>query len=309
MIETNGLTKRYGRFTALDGLDLKIPSGELFGFIGPNGAGKTTTIQILATLLAPTEGSATIDGLDVRREGPRVRKLIGYMPDFLVLYENLQVIEYLEFFSAAYDVAPHRRTGIMKDVLEITGLAGKRHSMVGELSRGMQQRLSLARVLVHDPKVLLLDEPASGLDPRARVELREILRELQSMGKTILISSHILSELAEICSSIGILSRGKLVAFGPVAAVLATAGAGRGVRVEIEGGVDGAGESLRLLPGIDRVDSTGPDALFVRFAPGHDLVAEVAAHLVATGHRLRRLDPERLDLEEAYLRLTAPDEA
>ena len=203
MIETLHLSKLYGDFQALRGLNLKIEAGEFFGFIGPNGAGKTTTIHILATLLQPTSGTARVAGLDVDLNGRAVRRAIGYMPDFFGVYPNLRVWEYLEFFAAAYEVPRSRRKAILADVLDLTDLASKHDALVGSLSRGMQQRLGLARVLIHDPDVLLLDEPASGLDPRARLEMREILRELQSMGKTILLSSHILSELAEVCTSIG----------------------------------------------------------------------------------------------------------
>ncbi|HEV8266875.1 MAG TPA: ABC transporter ATP-binding protein, partial [Thermoanaerobaculia bacterium] len=187
MIETTALTKRYGAHTALDGLDLCVAPGELYGFIGPNGAGKTTTLQILATLLPPTSGTARIAGLDVRSSGRAVRRRIGFMPDFLGLYESLRASEYLEFFAAAYDVPAKERRRVIGNVLALTDLTPKSDALVGELSRGMQQRLSLARVLIHDPKVLLLDEPASGLDPRARVELREILKELSAMGKTIVL--------------------------------------------------------------------------------------------------------------------------
>lgn len=307
MISTSNLTKRYGKALALDALDLEVGAGELYGFIGPNGAGKTTTLQILATLLPPTSGVARVDGRDVREHGREVRRLIGYMPDFLGLYEALRVAEYLEFFAAAYDIPPKERTRVVGDVLALTDLSGKRTALVGELSRGMQQRLSLARVLIHDPKVLLLDEPASGLDPRARVELREILRELQAMGKTIILSSHVLSDLAEICSSVGVLSHGRLVASGPLHEVLAKAGAGEGVRVRLDSPLDGADEALRALDGVKEVSQTGPNELRILFGEvggGPAATAGVAALLVSRGYRLSHLAAESVDLEEAYLRLT-----
>jgi len=204
MIRTFGLTKRYGDVLALDDLTLEVGEGEIFGYIGPNGAGKTTTLKILATLLAPTSGRAQVCGYEVGRESTKIRPLIGYMPDFFGVYEDMTVAEYLTFFAAAYGLRGNRRTRILNEVLELTDLGSKRDTIVEALSRGMQQRLGLARTLVHDPKVLILDEPASGLDPRARIEIRELLKEVKRMGKTIIISSHILSELAQLCDAVGI---------------------------------------------------------------------------------------------------------
>jgi ABC-2 type transport system ATP-binding protein len=304
MIETRMLTKRYGKLTAVDDLSIRVDEGELFGFIGPNGAGKTTTIQILATLLQPTGGIATVCGLDVKIFGKEIRRKIGYMPDLFGVYENLDVREYLEFFAAAYDVPRGRRKRILEDVLELTDLAEKKTTMVGSLSRGMQQRLGLARVLIHDPEVLLLDEPASGLDPRARVEVREILRELNSMKKTILLSSHILADIAEICTSVGLIDQGRLVVSGPLQEVLAGAGAGNVVKVQLEGSVDGAAEALQEIPGVLRVDHAGNGEIRVLFEDGRDGGPEVAAMLVSRGMRLRRLESTSVGIEEAYMRLT-----
>jgi ABC-2 type transport system ATP-binding protein len=304
MIETRDLTKKYGKLTAVNRLDLRVERGELFGFIGPNGAGKTTTIQILATLLAPTSGEAFVAGQDVRKNGNTVRCLVGYMPDSFGVYENLRVHEYLGFFAAAYDVPPDTRSSILSEVLELTDLGDKREAMVGELSRGMQQRLGLARVLVHDPEVLLLDEPASGLDPRARIEMREILRELQRMGKTVLLSSHILSEVSEICTSIGIIEAGNLVVSGPLNRVLARAGVGNVVRVRIDGEIDGILQALGDLDGVERVETAEDGELRVFFGDSHDGAPEIAAFLIGQGVRLRRLHSETTDLEDAYLRLT-----
>lgn len=317
MIKTIGLTKAYGDLVALDGLNLEVEAGEIFGFIGPNGAGKTTTIHILATLLEPTSGEALIDGHEVRARGREVRRLVGYLPDFFGVYPSLRVWEYLEFFAAAYEVPAGDRLGILGDVLDLTGLEEKRDALVGDLSRGMQQRLGLARVLIHDPKVLLLDEPASGLDPRARLEMREILRELQTMGKTILISSHILSELAEMCSTIGIVDHGKLLAAGPVDKVLDEVGAATVVRAWIESPEGDAADNQALvqaladMPHVEEVEDRGPapegpgQEIRIETAAGADLVPELAAFFVGRGLRLRHLESERLDLEEAYLRLTA----
>src|SRR5438876_10421353 len=203
IVQTINLTKRYGKLVALNNLHLNIEEGECFGYIGPNGAGKTTTIRILGTLLQPTWGEARVCGHVVGYESRKIRPLIGYVPDYFGAYEDMVVQEYLEFFAAAYNINGAHRTKIVNDVLELTDLAFKRDAMVDGLSRGMKQRLSIARVLVHDPKVLLLDEPAGNLDPRARIEMRELLKELVRMGKTILISSHILPELADPCNKVG----------------------------------------------------------------------------------------------------------
>ncbi|WP_312095174.1 ABC transporter ATP-binding protein [Niallia sp.] len=219
MIEIKGLSKKYGKFTALEPLDLQIDAGCVFGFVGQNGAGKSTTFSILATLLAPTSGTATINGADIIKQPKEVRKQLGYMPDFFGVYDQLKAEEYLDFYGASYGIPAAQREKLIPQLLELVNLSHKRKDYVDLLSRGMKQRLCLARSLIHDPAVLILDEPASGLDPRARIEMREILKELKNMGKTILISSHILPELAEMCDVIGILDQGKLVAQGTVSAI------------------------------------------------------------------------------------------
>ncbi|MEK4823596.1 ABC transporter ATP-binding protein [Niallia sp. FSL W8-0951] len=219
MIEIKGLSKKYGKFTALEPLDLQIEAGCVFGFVGQNGAGKSTTFSILATLLAPTSGTATINGADIIKQPKEVRKQLGYMPDFFGVYDQLKAEEYLDFYGASYGISAAQREKLIPQLLELVNLSHKRKEYVDLLSRGMKQRLCLARSLIHDPAVLILDEPASGLDPRARIEMREILKELKNMGKTILISSHILPELAEMCDVIGILDQGKLVAQGTVSAI------------------------------------------------------------------------------------------
>ena len=215
-IQTESLTKRYGRNVAVGGLDLTIEAGEIFGLVGPNGAGKTTTLKMLATLLPPSAGDAEIGGVSVRRQPDAVRRVIGYMPDNFGVYDDMRVWEYLDFFGRCYGLSASRRRQMIGDLLELVDLVGKRDAYVQDLSRGMQQRLCLAHALVHDPQVLLLDEPASGLDPRARVELRELLRELRSLGKTIVISSHILPELEELCTSLAIIDHGRVMASGRV---------------------------------------------------------------------------------------------
>ncbi len=217
MLVTENLTRKYGSFTALDGLSLQISDGELHGFVGPNGAGKTTTMRILATLLPATSGKAYVDGVEVSQEGKKVRRMVGYMPDFFGVYDGLKAWEYLDFYARCYAINHKERQKMVDRLLEIVRLSDKKHAYIDVLSRGMKQRLCLARSLIHDPKLLVLDEPASGMDPRARAEMKDILRTLRGMGKTILISSHILPELSEMCDSLTIIDHGKLVFSGPVA--------------------------------------------------------------------------------------------
>ena len=215
-IDLRNITKRYDKLTAVDNLSLALGPGEIFGFIGPNGAGKTTTIKILATLLEPTSGTAMVDGINVVENPDAVRARIGYMPDTFGVYDEFKVWEYLDFFAAAYKVPKGDRPGLIDLVLDLTNLSNKKDAYVEGLSRGMKQRLCLARTMVHNPKVLLLDEPASGLDPRARIEIRDLLKELRNLGKTIIVSSHILPELADFCTSVGIIEKGKLLVSGPI---------------------------------------------------------------------------------------------
>src|SRR5512133_2783418 len=218
-VQTYKLTRLYGAVAALQGLDLTVNKGDLFGFIGSNGAGKTTTLRILATFLMPTSGTARVLGNDVVRQADAVRHVIGYMPDFFGVYKDMEVTEYLDFFGACYKIPTAQREKTVNDVLELVGLSEKKGALIGALSRGMQQRLGLARVLIHDPRLLLLDEPASGLDPRARIEVMAILQELQRLGKTIIISSHILSELQTLCNRVAIIEKGQLIYSGPVQGV------------------------------------------------------------------------------------------
>ena len=236
-IRTSGLTKQYGNLVAVAHLDLVVPRGSVFGIIGPNGAGKTTTFAILASLLRPTSGRAWICGLEVESQRYKVREVLGFMPDILGVYDNLQVDEYLHFFASSYRIPRKERPALIDGLLELVDLGGKRHAMVDSLSRGMKQRLSLARALVHDPEVLILDEPASGLDPRARVELRELVAELHAMGKTIVVSSHILADLEEMCSDIAIMEAGKLLASGPPQGILDQLGSTRTIQVRFAGGL------------------------------------------------------------------------
>src|SRR5882724_8340757 len=253
VVKTVNLTKRYGTLVALSNLNLEIQPGDCFGFIGPNGAGKTTTIKILATLLQPTWGEARICDYVVGYQSRQIRPLIGFVPDYFGAYEDMVVQEYMEFFAAAYNINGPARAKIVNDMLELTDLAYKRDALVDGLSRGMKQRLSIARVLVHDPKVLLLDEPAGNLDPRARIEMRELLKELRRMGKTILISSHILPELADLCNTVGIIERGELLYSGPVSEILKRAKTGLVLHVGVADNQAGAAALLSQDPSIEAV--------------------------------------------------------
>lgn len=306
MIQIQGLTKRFGRLTAVDNLTLEIGEGEIFGFIGPNGAGKSTTMKILAGLLKPDGGKATIAGLDVARDGPRIRRILGYMPDFLGVYDDLTVDEYLQFFAAAFKIKRNKRAAIVDSVLELTDLTDKRRAMVSSLSRGMQQRLGIARVLIHEPKVLLLDEPASGLDPRARIEMRSLLTELGKMGKVLMVSSHILTELAEMCTSIGIIERGKLLYSGSIQDAYDRVSAGERITVQLEPGSKAAADVAQLLQQDERVAQVTPqdDCLMVELVPGrhgHHFIIEA---LVAGGAKIAAFTPQQVKLEDAFLKLT-----
>ena len=303
MIETKNLSKNFGDLAAVADLNLTIEDGDIFGFIGPNGAGKTTTMRILVTLLEPTRGKAFINGLDVSKNGKKVRKLVGYMPDFMGVYDDLKVFEYLEFFAAAFGIERKKRKSIVEGVLELTDLQSKRGAAVDSLSRGMQQRLGLARVLIHDPKVLILDEPASGLDPRARIEIRELLRELKRMGKTIMISSHILSELEEICDHVGIIEHGRLVFSGTLEEIRPKLGIQSKVRVKVLNNQDKAVELLSALPQIREVQALG-EYIAVTFHDGQETDGIIARTLVNGGVDIISLQPERFKLDDAFLKLT-----
>ena len=308
MIQTINLTKRYGELMALANLNLEIEEGDCFGFIGPNGAGKTTTIKILATLLKPTWGEARIAGLSVGPVNARqVRQVIGYVPDYFGSYEDMVVQEYLEFFAASYSIHGPKRKQVIHDVLDLTDLAYKADAEVNSLSRGMQQRLSVARVLLHDPKVLLLDEPASGLDPRARIEIRELLKELHRMGKTILISSHILLELADLCDKVGIIEQGQLVFTGTVHEILERARVGMVLHVGVTARSEEAAELITGLEGVTSAECTGQldgGHIRVMLEPGGIEPATIAAKLVQAGFGITRLEEEKVNLEMAFMRLT-----
>lgn len=308
MIETINLTKKYGDLVALDNLNLVVEQGACLGFIGPNGAGKTTTIKILATLLKPTWGEARIDGHVVGYQNHLIRPVIGYVPDFLGAYEDMLVLEYLEFFAACYGIHGTKRKKVVGDVLDLTELGYKAKSEVNGLSRGMQQRLSVARVLLHDPKVLLMDEPASGLDPRARIEIRELLKELRRMGKTIIISSHILHELSELCNAVAIVEKGQLLFNGTVAEIMRKAGTGKIVHITLDDRTEEAAKLLTEVRGIESVevvDSDGGARIDVTLDLEHGLpVSEIPSRLIAQGFRVQTIQHEQVNLETAFMRLT-----
>jgi ABC-2 type transport system ATP-binding protein len=305
-VQANGLTRVYGNIAALSGLDLTVNQGDLFGFIGSNGAGKTTTLRILATFLAPSAGTARILGHDVVRDADAVRHVIGYMPDFFGVYKDMEVTEYLDFFGACYKIPTAKREQTVSDVLELVGLSEKKGALIGALSRGMQQRLGLARVLIHDPKLLLLDEPASGLDPRARIEMMAILQELQRLGKTIIISSHILSELQTLCNRVAIIEKGRLIYAGPVQGVRDQLAQGRVIWVRVSGDVQTGIDLLKQRPEVAEVAAVDGKIkiTLTNHEIDHSMVADV---LVRGGARLLELREDELGLEEVFMRVTRGD--
>ena len=303
MIEVHDLTKKYGELHAIHKIELKLDKGDVFGFIGPNGAGKTTTMRILATLLNPTWGEAYVGGYSIYTKPKEIRRIIGYMPDFFGVYDNMQVIEYLEFFAAAYRIKGPQRRKICDEVLELVDLGYKRNELVTSLSRGMTQRLGLARVLLHDPQVLLLDEPASGLDPRARIEIRGLLKELRNMGKTIMVSSHILPELADICNKIGIIERGELIVNTDVDDVMRQVRGQTVLLIDVAGDRDAAGKLLEQDDLVEKVEESDP-CLRVTLVEGNHDYSTLAKLLLENGHALTRLNEEEINLETAFMTLT-----
>jgi ABC-2 type transport system ATP-binding protein len=306
-VRTERLTKRYGRSLAVAGVELEIEQGEIFGLVGPNGAGKTTTLKMLATLLPPPAGDAEVGGHSVRREPDAVRTVIGYMPDTFGVYDDMRVWEYLDFFGRCYGLSAQRRRQMIGDLLELVDLTDKRGAYVQDLSRGMQQRLCLAHALVHDPEVLLLDEPASGLDPRARVELRELLRELRALGKTIVISSHILPELEELCTSVAIIDHGKVLASGRVEDIAERFRLGAVYRASILGddaAVARAEQHFAALPEVASVVRR-PKGVLEMALHGDEIAAStVLASAVKRGIKMTSFAPAASDLEELFLQIT-----
>jgi ABC-2 type transport system ATP-binding protein len=306
MIETRDLTKMYGELYALNRLTLKLERGDVYGFIGPNGAGKTTTMRILATLLNPTFGEATVCGYSIYNNAKEIRRVIGYMPDFFGVYDDMKVIEYLEFFAAAYRIKGPERKRKCEQVLDLVDLGYKRDALVTSLSRGMTQRLGLARVLLHEPQVLLLDEPASGLDPRARIEMRELLKELRKMGKTIMVSSHILPELADICNKIGIIERGELVYDGDVQTAIDKVRKHTIFFVAVgQERNEEAAELLEAHVDVLKVERREDEScLKLTLADGVRDGSFIADLLLEKGFRLKMLKEEEIDLETVFMTIT-----
>lgn len=302
-VQTTGLSRFFGPIPAVDNLNLQVAQGDLFGFIGSNGAGKTTTLRILATFLQPSAGTATVLGHDVVRDAEAVRHLIGYMPDFFGVYKEMEVEEYLDFFAACYRIPAAKRQCAIKDVLELVGLSEKRGALVGALSRGMQQRLGLARVLIHDPKLLLLDEPASGLDPRARIEVMAVLHELQRLGKTIIISSHILSELQALCNRVAIIEKGRLIYMGPVQGARDQIAGTKVVWARVASEATKAAEILRAVPAIRDVSYVDSE-LRIEFSSADDDHSVAAEALVKSGCKLEELRIDEPGLEEVFMHVT-----
>jgi ABC-2 type transport system ATP-binding protein len=303
MIELIDFGKDYGDFTAVERLNLKIEAGQMFGFIGPNGAGKSTTIRFLATLLKANRGEGIVNGHSVTRDPMNVRRSVGYMPDSFGVYDGMKVWEFLDFFAVAYSIGRSKRKQVIADVLELLDLAHKRDDYVNGLSRGMKQRLCLAKTLIHDPPVLILDEPASGLDPRARLEVKALLKELRRMGKTILISSHILTELADCCTSIGIIERGQLLMHGPIDEVYRRIRGNRLIQVTFTANMD---KGLSILRGSPHcLDVQVEDHLAtVEWSSDDASVAQVLSQLVAQGVGIRSFAEKDPTLEDVFMMVT-----
>jgi ABC-2 type transport system ATP-binding protein len=310
IVQTHGLVKRYDRTLAVAGLDLSVDSGEIFGLVGPNGAGKTTTLRMLATLLRPSSGTADIDGWSVTGNPDEVRRVLGFMPDVFGVYDDMKVWEYLDFFARCYGLPAAGRRRMIADLLELVDLGDRRDDYVQTLSRGMEQRLCLAHALVHDPKVLLLDEPASGLDPRARVELRELLRELRTLGKTIVISSHILPELEELCTSVAIVDHGQVLAQGRVSDIERRLrfGAVLRVRLLLEGeALEAARDQLAADPEVASATILEDGTVELGFRGDDQASARLLAASVGAGMPIVSFARAASDLEELFLQVTAPD--
>ena len=303
MIKTHNLTKKYGEQFAIQAINLDLAAGDLFGFIGPNGAGKTTTMRILATLLDPTWGEAYVCGHSIYRAPKEIRRLVGYMPDFFGVYDDMKVIEYLEFFAAAYRINGTRRRQVCNEKLDLVDLDFKRDAYANTLSRGQTQRLGLARVLLHEPQVLLLDEPLSGLDPRARIEMRAVLRRLGQQGKTIMVSSHILPELADMCNKVGIIDKGVMGFSGSVTDALRQVRERIILHIAVTGDQDAAG---RLLEQSDLVESVGSkdSQLLVTLKKGIEDYTDLSSLLISSGHKIKLFREEEVNLESAFMALT-----
>jgi ABC-2 type transport system ATP-binding protein len=310
IIEIRNLRKTYGKLTAVSDLSLTVEKGAIFGFVGPNGAGKTSTMRILTTLMSPTSGEAFVAGSSVTKDPRGVRRAIGYMPDFFGVYDDMTVWEYLDFFGACYEIPEVKRASINKDLLELVDLAHRRDDRVEGLSRGMKQRLALARTLAHDPQVLILDEPASGLDPRARIEIRELLVELSHMGKTVFFSTHILADVAEICTDVGIIEAGKLVAAGKLEEMQRRLMPFRRIHIALLGKIEEAQAALTGMEGVTNVtvetqaDSAGRSQLVAEYNGDDTEVSAILARLVTLGLPVVHFSEDVRDLEAVFMQAT-----
>jgi ABC-2 type transport system ATP-binding protein len=302
-VRIHNLHVSYGSTKAVRGVSFEIPRGEVFGFIGPNGAGKSTTIKVLATLINPDRGSVRIGGVDVPRNPMKIRRMIGYMPDFFGVYEDLTAAEYLHFYAAAFQIPYRQRDQTIADVLSLTDLQGKVAAPVDSLSRGMKQRLALARVLLHDPDLLLLDEPASGLDPRARIEVRELLKALKEMGKTILISSHILHELAQLCTRIGIIEAGQMITEGSLEEIYQSLGLLQTVHVQVLNLTDDMVRDIERIHGVEDVQWQ-VDRVSIRLRAEELAAEDLLEAMFRLNCRIRMFQPEAMDMETAFMKLT-----
>lgn len=303
MIETNQLTKRYGDLIAVNNINLKLSEGDVFGFIGPNGSGKTTTMRMLATLLSPDYGEAYVCGKSIYTHPQEIRRLVGFMPDFFGVYDDMTVIEYLEFFAAAYRINGPARRAVCEEKLELVDMAFKRDAMVNQLSRGQTQRIGLARVLLHEPQVLLLDEPASGLDPRARIEIRNLLKKLGEMKKTVIVSSHILPELADVCTRVGMIEKGVLIVDGYVDEVMRKARRSILLLIRVKDRLDAAATLLEQHPGVQSLE-TKNGTIFATLNSDVLDYSELPTLLLESGFKLTLFREEEVNLETAFMELT-----
>lgn len=304
MIETKKLTKRYGNLIAVNQVDLHLEEGDVFGFIGPNGSGKTTTMRMLATLLNPDYGEAYVCGKSIYTNPREIRRLVGYMPDFFGVYDDMKVIEYLEFFAAAYRINGPDRRKICEEKLELVDMTFKRDAMVNQLSRGQTQRIGLARVLLHDPQVLLLDEPASGLDPRARIEIRQLLKRLGEMRKTVMVSSHILPELADVCNKVGMIEKGLMYVNGSVSEVMRQVRQAIILNIRVSENTDAAAKLIGQSESVAGVDINSERTLVVTLKQGVLDYSFLPTLLVSSGYKLTLFREEELNLETAFMKLT-----
>lgn len=304
MIETRNLTKRYGNLVAVNNINLKLDEGDVFGFIGPNGSGKTTTMRMIATLLNPDHGEAYVCGKSIYTNQEDIRRLVGFMPDFFGVYDDMTVIEYLEFFCAAYRIPVGERRRICEEKLELVDMTFKRDAMVNELSRGQTQRIGLARTLLHDPQVLLLDEPASGLDPRARIEIRNLLRRLGEMKKTVIVSSHILPELADVCTRVGMIEKGNLIVDGNVAEVMQKARQRIILNIRVKDREEEASRTIEQCDSVDHLNVTDDRLIEVTLKPDIQDYSDIPSALVGSGFALKLFREEEVNLETAFMELT-----